>query len=133
MLSIQITTGSDVPIFRQIVEQVRAAIACGKLSVGDPLPSVRALAAEIVVNHNTVAKAYAQLIRDGIVESHQGRGYFVAERREIFTKAERTRRVNVMIQPLVSEAALLGFSGEEVLAMVEKQFSKMVASNQGNR
>lgn len=127
MVAIQITTGSDVPIFRQIVLQVRGAIASGSLKVGDPLPSVRALAAELIVNHNTVAKAYAQLVRDGLVESQQGRGFFVAQRREIYTKAERVRRVKALIEPLVSEATTLGLTPTEVVALVEKEFSKMGA------
>ena len=55
--------------------------------MGDGLPSVRGLAAELVINHNTVAKAYSQLVLDGVIESQQGRGYFVAKRREIYTKA----------------------------------------------
>jgi GntR family transcriptional regulator len=125
MLTIHITTGSDVPIFRQIVQQVRAAVASERLDVGQPLPSVRALAAELVVNHNTVAKAYAQLVRDGLVESHQGRGYFVSQRREIYTKSERTRRVTALIEPFVSEATTLGLSSDEILALVEKQLAKM--------
>ena len=125
MLTIQITTGSDVPIFRQIVQQVRAAIASGRLVVGELLPSVRALAAELVVNHNTVAKAYAQLVRDGLLESQQGRGYFVAQRRQIYTKTERTRRVTALIDPLISEATTLGLSRDEILALVEKQLRKL--------
>ena len=131
MLTIQITTGSDVPIFRQIVEQIRAAITGGKVRTGDPLPSVRGLASELVINHNTVAKAYAQLTRDGIIESQQGRGYFVVQRREIFTKAERVRRVNALIDPLVSEAVLLGFSEAELVALVQKQCSKVLGDPKG--
>ena len=129
MLHLKITTGSDVPIFRQIIAQIRSAIATGKLSVGDPLPSVRGLASELVVNHNTVAKAYAQLTRDGVIESHQGRGYFVAKRREIYTKAERTRRVVSLIRPLVSEAILLGFSQTEVTNLIQKEFGQIAESD----
>ena len=131
MLTIQITTGSDIPIFRQIVEQIRAAIASGKVHTGDPLPSVRGLASELVINHNTVAKAYSQLTRDGVIESQQGRGYFVVQRREIFTKAERIRRVNALIDPLVSEAVLLGFSEPELVALVQKQCSKVLGDQKG--
>lgn len=131
ILNIQITTGSDVPIFRQIVGKVRGAIAAGKLNVGDPLPSVRGLAADLVVNHNTVAKAYAQLVRDGLVESQQGRGYFVAQRREIYTKPERVRRVRALIEPLISEATTLGFTNEEIVALVEKECGKLTGDKSG--
>lgn len=125
LFSIQITTGSDVPIFRQIVSQIRASIASGTLSVGDGLPSVRGLAAELVINHNTVAKAYSQLVQDGVIESQQGRGYFVAKRREIYTKAERTRRVVAFIGPMISEAKMLGFEDEELAELVTKEIDKL--------
>lgn len=125
LFSLQITTGSDVPIFRQIVSQVRAAIAAGTLAVGDGLPSVRGLAAELVINHNTVAKAYAELVRDGLIESQQGRGYFVTLRREIYTKAERTRRVVALIEPMISEATTLGFDDDELIKLVSKEIEKL--------
>ncbi len=93
--------------------------------MGDGLPSVRGLAAELVVNHNTVAKAYTQLVQDGLIESQQGRGYFVTQRREIYTKAERTRRVKSLIEPLLSEAKTLGFDDEEILALVTNEIEKL--------
>ncbi|MEM6689755.1 MAG: GntR family transcriptional regulator [Planctomycetota bacterium] len=126
MLRIQITTGNKVPIYQQVVDQVRASIASGGLEIGSPLPSVRALATELVVNPNTVAKAYAQLVRDGVLESQQGRGYFVAKRREIYTKAERNRRLDEALQPLVAEALVLGFDKDELLQAIEKHFRRLV-------
>ena len=92
MFRIQVTAGSSVPIYRQVIDQVRHAAASGKLPVGEPLPSVRALAAELVVNPNTIAKAYAALVRDGVIESQQGKGYSVAPRRTVYSRAERNRR-----------------------------------------
>ena len=121
MPPLNITPGSETPIFRQIVDQIRGAIAGGRLAVGDPLPSVRALAAELVVNHNTVAKAYAQLVRDSLIESRRGTGYFVAKRRAIYTPAERRRRVRAMIEPMVAEALTLGLSADDVRELVEQQ------------
>jgi DNA-binding transcriptional regulator YhcF (GntR family) len=72
-----ISPGSGSPIFRQIVDQVRLAAATGRLAPGDLLPSVRALAERLLVNPNTVAKAYGELSRDGIIETQQGRGVFI--------------------------------------------------------
>lgn len=125
MLRIQITTGGKVPIYRQIVDQIRAAVASGTLAVDDPLPSVRGLATELVVNPNTVAKAFNALLQDGLIESQQGRGYFVAQRREIYSKKERSRRLAEAVGPLVSEASALGMSEEEVIAEIKKQFRKV--------
>ena len=124
----QITTGSSVPIYRQLVDQIRHAVAGKKLKTGESLPSVRALAGELVVNPNTVAKAYAALVRDGVLESHQGRGYFVAERREIYTRKERMRRLDEVMNPFLAEALTLGFDAEQILEQVRKRLENLVSS-----
>lgn len=125
-MRIQITTGSRVPIYRQVVDQVRQQVAGGALPVGQPIPSVRALANELVVNPNTIAKAYAQLVRDGVLESQQGRGYFVAPRREIYSSKERRRRLEEVMDPFLAEAMTLGFDPDQILQAVEKRLSKLV-------
>ena len=73
---ITITTGAGTPIYRQIVDQVRLGVATGVLAPGGPMPSVRNLADRLVINANTVAKAYAELVRDGVLDSQQGLGFF---------------------------------------------------------
>ncbi|MEZ6125845.1 MAG: GntR family transcriptional regulator [Planctomycetaceae bacterium] len=123
-MRIQITTGSSVPIYRQVVDQVRHAVATGSVDVGAPMPSVRALATELVLNPNTVAKAYAALVRDGVLESQQGRGYFVASRREIYTKKERLRRLDEIMSPFLAEALTLGFDADQIIAEVQKRLSQ---------
>ncbi len=128
MLRIQIITGSKVPLYRQVVDQIRSAIASGKLTVGDTLPSVRTLAAELIVNPNTIAKAYQVLLADGVVESQQGRGYFVAKRREIYTKVERQRRLDEAIRPVIAEALSLGFAEDEIISAINQQFRKLASS-----
>ena len=92
-LNIAINTGSATPIYKQITDQVRLAVATGKLAVGDQLPSVRALAEELVVNPNTVARAYTDLAREGLIESRAGRGVFVTRKRKMFTREEGRRRL----------------------------------------
>ena len=125
MLRIQIITGGKVPIYRQVVDQIRSAIGSGSLAVGDPLPSVRALATELIVNPNTIAKAYSALVNDGVIESQRGRGYFVIQRREIFTKKERKLRLSEAINPFIAEAMTLGFDETEIIAEIQKHFSKL--------
>ena len=115
----QIATGSTVPIYRQIIDHVCRGISNGQLTVGDQLPSVRALADRLVVNHNTVAKAYSELVRDGVMESHHGRGVFIAKRRKIYTKAERTRRLQTALDAFLSEAFLLDFDDAEIRRVVD--------------
>lgn len=128
MLHIQITTGGKTPIYRQIIDQMRSSIAVGKIAVGEPLPSVRGLATELVINPNTIAKAYAVLVNDGVIESKQGRGYFVAKRREIYTKRERQRRLEEVISPFVAEAVTLGFDQQQIVDEIKKHFQKLAKS-----
>src|SRR4051812_17906100 len=102
-LQISVTTGSTTPIYRQIVDQICRAIATGKITPGEQMPSVRALAEELVINPNTVARTYADLIREGILEAHQGKGVFVARRRSIYTRTERVRRIEASLEAFVNE------------------------------
>lgn len=125
---LNIATGSSVPIFRQIVDQVRCAVSNRTLAVGDRLPSVRALAERLLVNHNTVAKAYNDLIRDGVIESRHGLGVFVARRRSIFTKAERTRRLDAALDTFISEALVLDFSNDEIRLALERKLEAAIPS-----
>src|SRR6266851_3529595 len=100
---INITTGANTPIYRQIVDQVRLAVATGTLPAGHAMPSVRSLAERLVVNSNTVAKAYGELVRDGMLESQQSLGFFVAEKRQIYSKAERLRRLRHAVDTFIHE------------------------------
>lgn len=124
-LDLQISTGSNVPIYRQIVDQVRSAVASGRLSVGDRLPSVRALAERLVVNPNTVAKAFQDLLQDGVIESRHGLGAFVAKRRAIYTKAERSRRLEAALETFLSEAIVLDFTAEEIREALEHKLQAL--------
>ena len=113
-LELTIATGSSVPIYRQITDQVCLAIASGRLVPGDPLPSVRAVAERLVVNPNTVARAYADLARDGRVVSQPGRGLTVAPRRQILSDGERDRRLEEALDGFVREVVFLDFGPEEI-------------------
>lgn len=124
-MDLSIITGSQVPIYRQIKDQICQAISSGTLSEGDKLPSVRSLADQLVLNHNTVAKAYHELVQDGVIESRHGRGVFVLPQRKVFNKAERSRRLKQVLELLVSEAILLNCSVEEVREEVEKSLEKL--------
>ena len=124
-LRIEITPGIPTPIYRQIVEQVRLGVVTGKLTRGDGLPSVRVLAEQVLVNPNTVAKAYAELSRDGVIETRQGLGMFVANRRPVFAKAERSRRLDLAVDSLLHEAICLDISADEIRKAVDKRLSKL--------
>ena len=126
-MDIKISPGARRPIYQQIIDQIRSQVACGKLVVGAGVPSVRQLAQDLVVNHNTVAKAYAELVRDGVLESQQGRGVFVAPRRQVFSASERRRRLDVALDTFVAEAITLDYSPEQIESEVAKRLEKMAS------
>jgi GntR family transcriptional regulator len=120
-LEISIATGGTTPIWRQIADQVCRAVATGKLVAGEQVPTVRALAEELVLNPNTVARVYAELIREGVLEAQKGRGVFVARRRAVYTKAEKLRRLEATLEGYVNEGVYLGFSAEELREALERK------------
>ncbi len=124
-----ISPGSQSPIYRQVIDQARLAIATGKAAPGDPLPSVRALAEELVVNPNTIAKAYAQLSSEGLIESHPGKGVFVAQKRQVYTKAERARRIDNALEAFLQEALCLGLTPDEARKLFESKLSQLTPAD----
>jgi GntR family transcriptional regulator len=120
-----ISTGYGVPIFRQVVDQIRLAVATGHLSPGDQLPSVRGLAEKLLVNPNTIAKAYAELSREKVIETQQGRGVFIAPPRRIYTDAERSHRLTPLIDALVNEGISLGYGPDEMLDLLRRRLKRM--------
>ncbi len=125
-MQITITPGSPQSIYRQITDQLRLLVASGKVQVGDAVPSVRQLAKDLVVNPNTVAKAYAELVRDGVLESHQGRGYFIAKKKSIFSKAERIRRLDEALDGAISEGVTLDFTADEIIERLQLRIARLL-------
>jgi GntR family transcriptional regulator len=124
MWSIRITPGSPAPIYQQIVSQVRHAIISGAVAEGELLPSVRSLAEQLLINPNTVAKAYGELSKDGLVATLPGRGLSVAARRAGMglTRAERLRRVDPVVTQLLHEAVALELTEEDVRELLAKKW-----------
>ena len=119
-----INTGSNTPIYKQITEQVRLGVTTGRLALGDQLPSIRALAEDLVVNPITVARAYADLITEGLLESRAGRGVFITAKRKIYSRAEGWRRLEPMLNALIGEAMILDFTREELREAFEEKLGK---------
>ncbi|MGD0463313.1 MAG: GntR family transcriptional regulator [Tepidisphaeraceae bacterium] len=120
-----VSPGSGNPIFKQIADQVRLAVATGRLKPGEQLPSVRALAERLVVNPNTIAKAYGELSREGIIDGQQGRGVFITPPRQIYTKTERLRRISPLVDALINEGLSLGFSSNELVESLQQKLAKL--------
>ena len=124
-LDVRIATGSAVPIYRQIVDQVCLAVANGVVANGDRLPSVRALAERLVVNPNTVARAYADIVIDGVIESRHGRGAFVAKRRQVYSRTERSRRLEGALDRFISETLVLDFTHDEIRDALDRKLQQL--------
>jgi GntR family transcriptional regulator len=122
---ITITTGSGTPIYRQIIDQVRLGVATGALVAGQAMPSVRMLAEENLVNPNTVVKAYAELVRDGVLESHHGKGFFVAQKRQVYSRAECLRRLRQAVEGFVHEAVFLDFTPDQIRQVVNEKLAEL--------
>lgn len=116
----RIDVASTVPIYAQIVGQVRAAAASGILQGGDPLPSARQLAGELRINPNTVAQAYRELEREGIAMVQRGQGTFIAELSDPRRDDERARVARELAERMVAEAGRLGLNLQDVRAAVEQ-------------
>ena len=124
-MQFEISVSSKMPIYRQLIEQIRAAVARGQLTTGMQLPSVRAMSRELVVNPNTIAKAYSVLEAEGVLVTQQGKGVFVAKSNanEMTKKARRDRLLS-SLDGVLTEAVHLGFSADEVLEMVHERVGK---------
>ncbi|BDI34468.1 GntR family transcriptional regulator [Capsulimonas corticalis] len=129
-LEIQIATGSSTPIYWQIIDQIGKAVESGAVQSGDQLPSVRALADRLIVNPNTVARAYNDLVRDGVLEAQRGRGVFVAERRQVFSDAERRRRLEQASDVFLHDIRMLGFTAPEIVEYLERRLSEAVPESE---
>ena len=108
---------SPKPVYQQVVDGIKEAVAKGTLAQGDRMPSVRELAAGMTINHNTVARAYQELERDHVIEVVRGHGTFVAAFRPHADRAERVRAVAARIRELLIEAHHLQMSEEDLLAL----------------
>ncbi len=123
-LWIQITPGSDEPIYAQIVGQISEAIAKGELAVSDKLPAVRKLAAELVINPNTVARAYTILEQAGLVTTRTGSGTFVSDPK---LRTKDAADVNVLAERMdtvIVRSLNLGLDADDILAMFRNRLAK---------
>jgi len=114
-LEISIDPKSGVPLYRQIIESVKFAIARGALAPGERLPTVRQLAVDLQVNPNTVIRAYRELELGGVLDTQQGSGTFVAGERPEIDALERRRMLDQILTELLARASGYGFTLDEVL------------------
>ncbi len=111
---------SGVPYYKQIILQVEMAIANGRLTMGNQLPTVRSLAVTLKINPNTVARAYTQMEIRGIVNTQQGTGTFISEKKVEISEVERERILSEITRPFISRANSYGFSITEIIAYLKE-------------
>ncbi len=114
-----------MPIYRQIVSQIKFLIASGQLTAGEELPPIRTLAEQLVVNPNTIVKAYGELESEGMVFTRRGAGTYVSDVPSPLTRKEQRRVLSERINVLLAEASRLNVSFEDLQGLLATQHDKM--------
>jgi DNA-binding transcriptional regulator YhcF (GntR family) len=124
-MDIHISPHDGLPIYLQIVNQVKYLVASGRLAPGEELPAIRVLAEQLVVNPNTVARAYRELEIAGVVEKRRTAGTFVSAAGSPLARRERLKILTKRIDALLAEARQLGVRTEEVVEMIHRRDGKL--------
>jgi GntR family transcriptional regulator len=106
---------SGVPVYRQLMDQVQAAIASGVLAAGDQLPTVRQVAVDLAINPNTVSRAYREMEIRELLDTQQGTGTFVSDRKIEYSKDDRERMLGQLVGEFVSRAGAAGFTLRQLM------------------
>jgi GntR family transcriptional regulator len=122
---LHVNPSSGLPLYLQIEAQVKQAVAAAALKADDALPSVRKLAADLRINPNTVARAYQNLERDGIIRTVPGGGCYVADGMPGLLKTEKVRRLRPHAQQIAVEGMQLRLTPEEILRLVQEELEKL--------
>ncbi len=122
MIDFNLDPKSGVPLYRQVIDQIRYGIASGQLQPGDQLPTVRGLAVQLKINLNTIAKAYKELEIQKILETQQGTGTFISTTGVELNSKERSKKLEAICRDFLTSASTYGFSHSEL----QKQLDKMM-------
>lgn len=126
---ISINYKSGKPVYLQIVEQIKYAAAAGNLKAGESVPGIRPLAEKLRVNRNTVAKAYQELEREGVIETRAGKGCFVSDNHSPLKKSYRQQVLNEAIDAAIVQAHHFQINDEELLKLVQKRIQEFRDAN----
>lgn len=131
MLHFQIDPHSGVPVYRQMMDQVKYYVASATLHPGDQLPSIRELAQRLTVNPTTVVKAYSELEHEEVIEMRHGKGAFITERATRLSDREREKALRRLARQLAVEARQMGASSEVVLRVLNEEYNELSGRNLG--
>jgi GntR family transcriptional regulator len=129
-LHFQIDAHSGVPVYRQLMDQMKYYVASGTLVSGDQLPSIRELAQSLTLNPATIVKAYNELAHEQVIELRQGKGAFVAAQANLLSERERDRALRRIARQLAVEASQMGTDLDQALRIVEEEM-EAVRENPG--
>jgi len=115
-----IDTKSGIPIYRQIIEQIRFAISQGRLEAGKQLPTVRQLAVDLAINANTVVRAYRELEIEGVLATQQGSGTFISLKQPEIDQNEKERMLDQLTTEMMARASSYGFSLNELVEALKR-------------
>jgi GntR family transcriptional regulator len=116
---------SGVPVYRQMIDQVKYYIASATLKPGDQLPSIRELAQTLTINPTTVVRVYMELEREGLVETRHGKGAFVTGGHRRMNSAQREQALRPLVRHLLVEGTQMGATADEVLRLVQEELAEM--------
>src|SRR3989442_7094056 len=128
MLHFQINPHSGVPVYRQMIDQVKYYVASDALKAGDQLPSIRELAQSLAINPTTVVRVYTELERESVIEMRHGKGAFVAASGRRMTAAERDKTLRRLARQLAVEAMQTGAPASQVLNVVREELAELQAA-----
>jgi GntR family transcriptional regulator len=124
-MKLKIDPESGTPLYAQIMAQVEFLVASGRLKPGDAMPPIRALAEQLLINPNTVARAYRELETAGVIHSRVGSGTVVAEGVSPLARRERLRLLTEQVDTLLAKATQLNFSVDEVQELMGKRAQEL--------
>jgi GntR family transcriptional regulator len=124
-MQIHISPNDGVPIYLQLVNQIKYQVASGRLAPGEELPPIRVLAEQLLINPNTVARAYRELEVAGLVEKRRTAGTYVSEQGSPLARRERLKILTERVDALVAEAGQMDFALEDVLALVQQRHAAL--------
>ena len=125
MLAIQINPHSGVPVYRQIIDQVKFLVSGGALKKGDQLPSIRDLAKQLTLNPTTIAKSYELMAAEGLIEKIPGKGAFIADFRKALNRSEKEQKLRELTRQIIVESDQLGLSAGALMRIIGEEMERL--------
>jgi GntR family transcriptional regulator len=124
-MEIRVNSSSGVPIYLQLMEQIKHAVDTGAVREGEQLPTIRKIAQELTMNPNTVARAYRELEREGVIEVRHGSGAYISATKTTSARSAGIRRAGELLRRAIEQGAALGLSEAELRRAFESELSQL--------